>query len=73
MKEYGKMPAGMVRTTLHIKQNRDNKLNISFNDVYRIMNSKGMIIKSSAKSNKRKWVRFERMYSDAVDTLIGIS
>ena len=59
---HAKRPAGVVRTTIDLKE----KYNISYSTVYKIMKSKNMITASPAKSRKRKWVRFERKYSNAM-------
>ncbi len=55
-------PAGVVRITKRLKPNRD----ISYHAVYRIMKKNGTVTASTAKSKKRKWVRFERKYSNAM-------
>ena len=39
---------------------------ISYRLVYQIMKKNGLVVPSAAKSMKRKWVRFERRYSNAM-------
>ena len=41
--------------------------------IYRIMHFRDMITKSSAKSNKREWIRFECTHSLMQCGVIGIS
>ena len=60
---YTKMPAGVVRLACRI---RETNQEISFRDVYSIMKSENMVTPSPAKSKKRKWVRYERRYSNAM-------
>ena len=56
-------PEGYVRTAQRLKREGQN---ISYYDVYRIMKSKGLVVDSPAKSKQRKWVRYERIYSNAM-------
>ena len=60
---YDKMPAGVVRLACRI---RETNQEISFRDAYSIMKSENMVTPSPAKSRKRKWVRYERRYSNAM-------
>ena len=60
---YAKMPAGVVRLACRI---RETNQDISFCDVYNIMRSENMVTPSPAKSKRRKWVRYERRYSNAM-------
>ena len=55
-------PVGVLRTARRLRSSHD----ISYRTVYRIMKKNGMIISSAAKSKKRKYVRFERKYSNAM-------
>ena len=57
------MPAGVVRLACRI---RETNQDISFCDVYDIMRSENMVTPSPAKSKRRKWVRYERRYSNAM-------
>ena len=60
---HGRMPAGVVRLTRRLKAaNQD----ISYGAVYHIMKSENMITPSPAKSRRRRWVRYERRYSNAM-------
>ena len=56
-------PEGVVRTARMLKKEGHD---ISRSRVYRIMKSNGLVIHSPAKSRKRKWVRYERLYSNAM-------
>ena len=53
-------PAGVLRTTRNLGSH------ISHRRVYRIMKSNGLVVPSPAKAKKRKWVRYERIYSNAM-------
>ncbi len=55
-------PVGVLRTAKRLSDNHD----ISYRAVYRIMKKNGMVAPSAAKSKKRKYVRFERKYSNAM-------
>ena len=59
---YNDGPAGVTRTAKRLRSNHD----ISYNTVYRIMKKNGSVTASAAKSKRRKWVRFERRYSNAM-------
>ena len=63
MQEYDKRPAGVVHITRMLKKRHRD---ISYGSVYRIMSENGLVAHSKAKSRKRKWVRFERRYSNAL-------
>ena len=54
--------AGVVSTAKRLKLNYD----ISYHAVYRIMKKGGMTEASLARSKRRKWVRFERKYANAM-------
>ena len=55
-------PAGVVRTARGLRKNHD----ISYCAVYRILKKNGAVVASAAKSRRRKWVRYERRYSNAM-------
>ncbi len=59
---YHKDPAGVVCIAKRLRQN----YNISYRAVYRIMKKNGTAGSSPAKSRRRKWVRYERKYSNAM-------
>ncbi len=59
---HRKEPVGVVRIAMHLQEDH----NISYRSTYRIMKENGPAIHSVAKSRKRKWVRFERRYSNAM-------
>ena len=59
---YKNEPVGVLRTAKRLQDNYD----ISYRTVYRIMKKNSMIISSDAKSKKRKYVRFERKYANAM-------
>lgn len=54
--------AGVVRTTCDLQPN----CNISYRRVYRIMRENGLVTHSPAKSRRRKWIRYERKFSNAM-------
>ncbi len=55
-------PVGVIRTVQNIQANH----NISYRRIYKIMKSHGLVTASEKKSKKRKYVRFERKYSNAM-------
>ncbi len=55
-------PAGVLRTAGRLR----NSHNTSCRAVYRIMKKNGLAVPSAAKSKKRRYVRFERRYSNAM-------
>ncbi len=60
--EHGRRPVGVVRTARSLRKSHD----ISYQTVYRILSKNGSVVHSAAKSRKRKWVRYERRYSNAM-------
>ena len=56
-------PAGIARTAKYV---RNMGILISYNLVYKIMKEHGMVTPSAAKSRRRKWIRYERKYSNAM-------
>ena len=59
---YERAPQGVARVAMNLRVNHD----ISYQKVYRIMKDNGLVISSTAKSRKRKWVRFERKHSNSL-------
>ncbi len=59
---HRRRPVGVVRTARDLRKNHD----ISYHAVYRILKKSGSVVPSAAKSRKRKWVRYERRYSNAM-------
>ena len=59
---YREQPVGVTRITMELKKNHD----ISYNRVYRILKKNGMAVASAAKSKRRKWIRYERVYANAM-------
>ncbi len=57
-------PVGVLRTARRLRNNHGT----SYRAVYRIMKKNGMVASSSSatKSKKRKYVSFERKYSNAM-------
>ena len=53
---------GVVRVAMNLRKNHD----ISYAKVYRIMKDNGLVIPSSAKSKRRKWIRYERKHSNSM-------
>ena len=51
---------------LTVKRLRRAGFNIGYTKVYRILKSNGRVTSSPAKSRQRKWVRYERIYSNAM-------
>ena len=60
---HGRKPEGVVRTA---KRLRKEGCDISRHRTYGIMKSAGLATDSPAKSRQRKWVRYERLYSNAM-------
>ena len=60
---HHRRPEGVVRTAKALKEEGHD---ISRSRVYQIMKSHGLVVDSPAKSKKRKWVRYERLYSNAM-------
>lgn len=56
-------PSGVIRLT---KRLRKAKQKISYSETYRILSEAGRIEKSPARSRQRKWIRYERRYSNAM-------
>ncbi len=59
---YGEQPVGAVRVAKSLRKNHD----ISYGRVYRILKKSGMVTASAARSKRRKWIRYERMYANAM-------
>ena len=55
-------PVGALRTAYRLR----GTIDISYGKVYRIMKDNGLVQDSPAKSKKRKYVRFERKYANAM-------
>ena len=55
-------PAGVLYTAKRLRRRHD----ISYNCTYRIMKDAGLVTASVSKSRKRKYVRYERKYSNAM-------
>jgi len=60
---HDSMPAGVARTARYL---RHRGMQISEKMVYGIMKEHGMVTPSAAKSRRRKWIRYERRYSNAM-------
>ena len=60
---HGRKPEGVVRTA---KRLRKEGHDISRYRAYGIMKSAGLVTDSPARSRQRKWVRYERLYSNAM-------
>lgn len=56
-------PSGVVRLTQRL---RKAKQKTSYSETYRILSEAGRIEKSVARSRQRKWIRYERRYSNAM-------
>ncbi len=57
------MPAGVTRITKYLNH---KGIQISEKTVYTIMKENNMVTPSAAKSRRRKWIRYERRYSNAM-------
>ena len=55
-------PAGVLYTAKRLRANHV----ISYRITYQIMKDNGLVVPSATKSRRRKWVRFERRYSNAM-------
>ena len=51
---------------LTVRRLRRDGCNIGYNRVYHVLKSNGLVTSSPAKSKQRKWVRYERIYSNAM-------
>ena len=60
---HDRMPAGVKRAAGHLRR---MGVQISEKMAYRIMKENRMVTPSAAKSRRRRWVRYERMYPNAV-------
>ena len=60
---HARRPEGVLRTTRRL---REKGHDISYSRAYQIMKSNGLVVDSPAKSKRRKWVRYERLYSNAM-------
>lgn len=56
-------PEGYVRAAKRLKREGENMI---YRDVYNIMKSEGLVVDSPAKSKPRKWVGYERIYSNVM-------
>ena len=54
---------GVMRTAMRLQ---DAGHVISYDRVYRIMKERGLVTASDAKSRQKKWLRYERIYSNAM-------
>ncbi len=60
---HGRKPEGVIRTAMRLlKEGHD----ISRHKAYKTMKSKGLVEDFPAKSRQRKWVGYERIYSNAM-------
>ena len=62
-------PNGVVRTTNLLKR---AGYNIIYYHVCNIMKSSDLIVDHPAKSRKRKWIRFERLHSNAMSEVENV-
>ena len=60
---HSRKPEGVVRASQRLRKEGHN---ISRYRAYGIMKSKGLVADSAAKTRQRKWVRYERIYSNAM-------
>ena len=60
--KYKREPVGVLRIPMNLRKSHD----ISYMQVYRIMRENGMVVPSTAKSGKRKWIRYERRHSNSM-------
>ena len=60
---HGRKPEGVLRTAKRLQKEGHD---ISYSRVYQIIKSNGLVIYSPVKSRKLKWVRYERLYSNAM-------
>ena len=62
----GACEAGGIGVVQTARRLRTACRDISYNTVYRIMKGRGLVVPSRAKSKRRRWVRYERRYSNAM-------
>ena len=60
---YKQKPLGVVRLTKYL---HTLGIQISYSTVQKIMIAKGLVSPSPAKRKRRKWIRYERKYSNAM-------
>ena len=60
---HNRKPEGAIRTASRLKGEGHN---ISRSQICQIMKSNGLVVDSPAKSRRRKWIRYERHYSNAM-------
>ena len=60
---YHRKPEGVIRTAKRLQKEGRN---ISRSKACLVTKSNGLVVDSPAKSKKRKWIRYERLYSDAM-------
>ena len=60
---HGRKPEGVLRTARRLRKGGHD---ISYSRVYQIMKPNGLVVDSPAKSRRRKRVRYERLYSNAM-------
>ncbi len=56
----------IVRWSGHTAKNLRKNYDTSYHTIYHILKKSGAVVFSATKSKKRKWVRFERKYSNAI-------
>ncbi len=57
---------GIILAWSTVKHLRNAGVNISYHIVYKIMKKHGLVTPTPARSTRRKWVRFERRFSNAM-------
>ena len=60
--EHKREDMGVVRVAMNLRKSHD----ISYSKVYRIMKEGGLVAPSTAKSRRRKWIRYERKHSNSM-------
>ena len=60
------MPTRNSQSVSHALKELKKNHDTSHNQVYRILKKNGMITASAAKSKRRKWINYERIYANAM-------
>ena len=60
--EHRREDVGVLRTAMNLRKDYD----ISYAKVYQVMKENGLVVPSTAKSCRRKWIRYERKHSNSM-------
>ncbi len=60
--EHRREDVGVLRTAMNLRKDYD----VSYAKVYQVMKENGLVVLSTAKSRRRKWIRYERKHSNSM-------